>query len=163
MHKSSLVSKSLISYFLDCDITGFPSYRLYISQLMQEYVLKLITSPLEVNVLLLSNLIKAINFRKIINFLIFPESRLLHMSHDMGCPTMWYVLPAKAQTSLRIHTVWSEPLLVTWIFYEYWATDRTSFGVCKLKRRLHMLIWLYTCQNATLLEITCHGSIIMLD
>ena len=31
----------------------------------------------------------------------------------------WYVRPAKAQTSLRICAVWSEPLLVPWIFYEY--------------------------------------------
>ena len=28
----------------------------------------------------------------------------------------------------------------------------------QLKRRLHRLVWVYTCQNATLLEITCHGS-----
>ena len=35
----------------------------------------------------------------------------------------------------------------------YW----TSFGVSKLKKRLHRLIWVYTCQNATLLEISCHG------
>ena len=34
------------------------------------------------------------------------------MSHDIRFPTMWYVRPAKAQTSLRIHTGWSEPLLV---------------------------------------------------
>ena len=27
----------------------------------------------------------------------------------MRFPTMWYVPPEKAQTSLRIHTVWSEP------------------------------------------------------
>ena len=27
-------------------------------------------------------------------------------------PTMWYVRPAKAQTSLRIPADWSEPLLV---------------------------------------------------
>ena len=26
-------------------------------------------------------------------------------SHDMGFPTMWYVRPAKAQTSLRINAV----------------------------------------------------------
>ena len=38
------------------------------------------------------------------------------MSHDMRFPTMWYVRQAKAQTSLRIPTVWSEPLLVAWIF-----------------------------------------------
>ena len=30
-------------------------------------------------------------------------------------PTMWYVRPAKAQTSLRIRAVWSELLLVAWI------------------------------------------------
>ena len=38
---------------------------------------------------------------------------------SLGFPTMWYVRPAKAQTSLRIRTVWSEPLFVAWIFYEY--------------------------------------------
>ena len=32
--------------------------------------------------------------------------------------TMWCVRPAKAQTSLHIHAVWSEPLLVAYIFYE---------------------------------------------
>ena len=31
----------------------------------------------------------------------------------------------------------------------------------KLKRRLHRLIWVYTCQNATLLEIKYHGSCII--
>ena len=76
----------------------------------------------------------------------------------MRFPTMWYVRPSKAQTSLRICAVWSKPLLVTWIFYEYKATDWTSFGVSKLKRRLHRFVWVYSCQNATLLEITCHGS-----
>ena len=45
---------------------------------------------------------------------------LLHiqLSHDMKFPTMWYVRPAKAQTSLGIRAVWSEPFLVAWIFYE---------------------------------------------
>ena len=41
-----------------------------------------------------------------------------HMSRDMRFPKMWYVRPAKAQTSLRIPAVWSEHLLVTWIFYD---------------------------------------------
>ena len=36
----------------------------------------------------------------------------------MRFPTMWYVRPAKPQTSLRIRTVLSEPLLVARIFYE---------------------------------------------
>ena len=84
-----------------------------------------------------------------------------HLSHDRRFPTMWYVRPAKAQTSLRICAVWSEPLLVAWIFFERSATDWTSCRVSKLKRRLHRLVWVYTCQNATLLEITCHGSFYM--
>ena len=40
----------------------------------------------------------------------------IHMSRDMRFPTMWYIRPAKAKTSLRIRTVWSEPLLVAWLF-----------------------------------------------
>ena len=40
-------------------------------------------------------------------------------------PTMWYMGPAKAQTSLLICAVWSEPLQVAWIFYEYQAIDQT--------------------------------------
>ena len=87
----------------------------------------------------------------------------LHMSHDMRFPTMWYVRPAKAPTSLRIRAVWSEPLLVAWILYDYLATDRTAFEVSKLKRRLHRLVWVNTCQNATLLDITCHGNIYLTD
>ena len=35
-----------------------------------------------------------------------------------------------------------------------------SFGVSKLKGRLQRLIGVYTCKNATLLEITCHGSLL---
>ena len=31
----------------------------------------------------------------------------------------------------------------------------------KLKRRLHRLVRVYTCQNAALLEISCHGSFII--
>ena len=50
-----------------------------------------------------------------------------NLSRDMRFPTTWYVRPAKAQTSLRIRAVWSEPLLVAWIFYEDKATDWTAF------------------------------------
>ena len=82
------------------------------------------------------------------------------MSRDMRFPTMWYLRPAKPKISLRICAVWSEALLVAWIFYECWAIDWTSFGVSKIKRRLHRLFWVYTCQIAILLEITCHGSYI---
>ena len=53
-----------------------------------------------------------------------------YLSRDMRFPTMWYVRLAKPQISL------------------------TPFGVSKLKRGLHRLVWIYTCQYATLLEIT---------
>ena len=69
-------------------------------------------------------------------------------------PTMWYMWPAKAQTSLCICAVWSEPLLVIWIFYdslrlltEHHLEFLSLKGGC-----------IFTCQNATLLEITCGGS-----
>ena len=38
------------------------------------------------------------------------------MSRDMRFPTMWYVRPANSQISLCIRAVWSESLLVAWIF-----------------------------------------------
>ena len=39
-----------------------------------------------------------------------------------------------------------------------WLLSWTPFGVSKLKRRLPRLVWVYTCKNATLLEISCTGS-----
>ena len=72
----------------------------------------------------------------------------LKMSRSMRFPTMWYVRQAKPQISLQ----------VIWIFYDCWATDWTPSGVSKLKRRHNRLVWVYTRQNATLLEITCRGS-----
>ena len=42
---------------------------------------------------------------------------LSNLSRGMKFPTIRYVRQTKAQTSLRIGTVWSEPLLVAWIFY----------------------------------------------
>ena len=62
------------------------------------------------------------------------EKNYLKMSRDMSFPTMWYVRPATSQTSLRIRTVWLEPLLDAWIFYDCSATDRTAFGVWGSKR-----------------------------
>ena len=85
------------------------------------------------------------------------------LSRDIRFPTMWYVWPAKAQISLRICAVWSEPLLVAWLFYKCSATDRTSFGVSKLSRRLHRLVGVYSCQNATLLEVTCRSSNVFME
>ena len=46
----------------------------------------------------------------------FRHYRRHELSHDMWFPTMWYVRPAMAQTSLCIHADWSEPLLFAWIF-----------------------------------------------
>ena len=37
------------------------------------------------------------------------------MSRNIMFPTMWYVWPAMPQISLRIRTVWSEPLLIAWL------------------------------------------------
>ena len=85
------------------------------------------------------------------------------MSQCMRFPTMWCVRPAKPQISLRIRAVWSEPLLVAWVFYNCEATDWTPFGVSKRKSRRHRLIWVYTCQNATLLEISGTGSNVTLS
>ena len=39
-------------------------------------------------------------------------------SQCMRFPRMWYVRPAKGLIRLRIRTVWSEPLLVAWEFYD---------------------------------------------
>ena len=40
-----------------------------------------------------------------------------YMRRDIRFPTMWYKQPAKPQISLRIRAVWSEPMLVAWIFW----------------------------------------------
>ena len=71
---------------------------------------------------------------------------------------MWYVRPAKAQTSLRIRVA-SDQSLCSSLEFAMSVKLLTSFGVSKLKRRLHMLVCVYTCQNTTVLEITCHGLI----
>ena len=44
------------------------------------------------------------------------EKQVYDMSRDIRFPTVWYVRPAKAQTSLCISEVWSEHLLVAWTF-----------------------------------------------
>ena len=80
------------------------------------------------------------------------------MSKCMRFPTMWYVRQANPQISLRVRAVWSEPLLVAWVFYDCYTTDWTSFGISNVKRKLRRLVRVYTCQNVKLLEISCHGS-----
>ena len=56
-----------------------------------------------------------------------------NLSQCMRFPTMWYVRPAKPQISLRIRAVWSEPLLVAWVFFDCWATDWTHLEFLSLK------------------------------
>ena len=62
--------------------------------------------------------------------------------------------PAQTRSLIR---AFASRLSILWCL----ATDRTSIIASKLKRKLHRLVWVYTCQNATLLDITCHGSIIV--
>ena len=59
--------------------------------------------------------------------------------------------PAHTRSLIR---AFANRLRILWLL-SYWSK---SFGVSKLKRRLHRLAWVYTCQNATLLETTCRGS-----
>ena len=81
-----------------------------------------------------------------------------NMSPNMRFATMWNVQPTKSQIRLRRRVSWSEPLIIIWIFYECRTSGQKSFGVSKPKRRQHRLVWVYACQNTTLLQITCHGS-----
>ena len=48
-------------------------------------------------------------------------------------------------------SVWSE--LVAWVFNDCYSTNWTPFGISQLSQ----LVWVYTCQNATFMEITCPG------
>ena len=57
--------------------------------------------------------------------------------------------PAHMRSLIR---AFAHRLNILWVL-SYWA---------KLERRLHRLVWVYSCQNATLLEITCRGSIMQL-
>ena len=59
--------------------------------------------------------------------------------------------PAHRRSLIR---AFASCLNILWVFSYWW----TSFRVSKLKRRLHRLIFVYTCQNTTLLEITCRDS-----
>ena len=50
-------------------------------------------------------------------------------------------------------------LSILWLL-SYWLKP---FGVSKLKRRLQRLVGIFTCQNATLLDIPCTGSNISME
>ena len=56
------------------------------------------------------------------------------MSRAWDFPTLWYKRPAKPQISLRIPSVWSEPLIVAWVFYGCSATDWHHLEFLSLKR-----------------------------
>ena len=76
------------------------------------------------------------------------------ISNNMVCATSKASdQPAHRRSLIR---AFASRLNILWVFLK--ATDRTSFGVTKLKSRLQRLVWVYTCQNATLLKFTCHGS-----
>ena len=45
--------------------------------------------------------------------------------------------------------------LIIILVLSYWSN---VIRFSKLNRRLHRFVWVNTCQNGTLLEITCHGS-----
>ena len=61
------------------------------------------------------------------------------------------VQPAHTRSLIR---AFASRLISLWLL-SYWLN---IFGVSKLRRSLHRLVWVYTYQNATLLEITCHSS-----
>ena len=60
--------------------------------------------------------------------------------------------PAHTRSLIR---AFASRLNIPWVL----SYRLASFGVSKLNRRLHRLIWFYTCQNAKLLDITCRCSI----
>ena len=45
----------------------------------------------------------------------------------LDLPWQNFLDPLMLQINLRIRAVWSEPLVVAWIFYECYVTDWTSF------------------------------------
>ena len=92
------------------------------------------------------------------NALFFQILRYHYLSHSMRFLTMWYVRPAKAQTILS-------SLIRAFFSLEYSMTvmllTAHHLEFQSLKRGLHKLVGVYTCQNATLLEISCHASFSM--
>ena len=78
------------------------------------------------------------------------------MSRDMRFLKTWYVRPSKAQTSLCICAAWSEHLLIAWIVLT--VKLLTVHHLVFLSLKEGCTCWVYICQNATLLEITCCGS-----
>ena len=63
--------------------------------------------------------------------------------------------PAHMRSLIR---AFASHLNILWVLLKLLTEHHDLIGVSKLKRRLHRLVWVYTRLNATLLEITCHGS-----
>ena len=59
--------------------------------------------------------------------------------------------PAHTRSLIR---AFASRMNIKWVL-SYWPN---IIWVSKLKKRLHRLVWVYTCQNATFLEITCRRS-----
>ena len=77
----------------------------------------------------------------------------------MTFPTLWYMRPAKVQPACAYaQSDQSLCWLLEYSMNTIKATDNTWFRAFKLEKRLQRLVCVYTCQNAILLEITCHGS-----
>ena len=77
------------------------------------------------------------------------------ISNNVVCATSKALdQPAHTRSLIRAFA-WR--LNILWLL-NYWLN---SIWVSKLKRRLHKLVWVYTCQNATFLEILCNGSYIV--
>ena len=73
-------------------------------------------------------------------------------SNDVVCATSKASdQPAHMRSLIR---VFASHLNILWLSI-YWLNILCSFYALK---GLHRLVWVYTCQNATLLEITCRGS-----
>ena len=93
-----------------------------------------------------------------------------NMSQDMRYPTMLYVRPAKAQTSLLIRAVWWEPLLVAWIFVTVKLLSQQPLEFLSLKKAApaHRSLRLIKCHNVgnhmiRLIFKSCHRDMLHLS
>ena len=74
------------------------------------------------------------------------------ISNNVVCATSkGSAQPAQTRSLIR---AFARRLNILWVS-SFWLNIMWNFYV---QKRLHMLVWVYTCQNATLLEITCRGS-----
>ena len=91
-------------------------------------------------------------------FHVFIDYKIIEPRHEISNNVVFETSKASDQPA-HVHSLiraYDSRLNILWIL-SYWSD---IFGVSKLKRRLDRLVWIYTLQNTTLLEITCRGSII---